>query len=319
MVNCIIIESILKLIFKVVIFPGLFFTLIIGLLLSWLERKVTARLQWRKGPPLFQPIYDIVKLWGKETILPANGSQIIFLIAPILGLIGITIVSLILWVTNLYGNSFVGDVIVVVYLLTLPSLSVILAGASSGNPLASIGTSREIKLVLAYELPFLISLATVIVKASGSININEISKIPMYSSISGIFAMIVAVFCIQAKLGFTPFDIAEAETEIIAGPLIEYTGTPLSLFKIMQSMMLFTLPVFISTIFLAGLKFNKNEIIWSVVKILSVVVIMIIIKNTNPRIRIDHAVKFFWGFCSIIAIIALILAVFGNLYNITWL
>ena len=306
-------------IFLFLIFPGFLFSIIIGLISSWIDRKVTAMVQWRKGPPLFQPFYDIIKLWGKETTIPANGSPTVFLIAPIIGLIGVTIVSTILWYSNIYNQSFIGDLIVVVYLLTLPSLSIIIGGSASGNPLASIGVSREIKLLLAYELPFILSIVTVIFKAEGSIRLTEISNAPVNPTVSGIISLIVIMLCVQAKLGFTPFDIAEAETEIMSGPFIEYSGPPLSIFKITQALMLFTLPIFVITLFLGGLNFIGINILWSILKYVLILVVIIVIKNTNPRVRIDQAVKFFWRYCGTLSLIALILAIISNLYNIPWL
>jgi len=120
-------------------------------------------------------------------------------------------------------------------------------------------------------------------------------------------------------LGFTPFDIAEAETEIMSGPYIEYSGPLLSVFKITQSLMLFTLPIFMITLFWGGIQFYGWELLWFIIKYVVILVLIIVIKNTNPRIRIDQALKFFWGFCTITAVTAFVLAVIGNIYGIAWL
>jgi NADH-quinone oxidoreductase subunit H len=303
----------------VLVFPGFISILILGLISSWIERKVTARVQYRKGPPLLQPFYDIVKLLGKETILPAQGSRIVFIIAPLLGFISVSLVGVILMLQPLLAVSFVGDLIVVVYLLTLPSLALIMGGAASGNPLASQGASREMKLILAYELPFLISVALVVYKAGFKIDLQSLPAGGNMASVSGILTFIVVLLCVQAKLGFTPFDIAEAETEIMSGPYIEYSGPLLSVFKLTQSLMLFTLPVFIITVFWGGISFSGWNILWFALKYILILVLIIVIKNTNPRIRVDQALKFFWGFCSILAVIAFVLAVIGRWYGIAWL
>jgi NADH-quinone oxidoreductase subunit H len=261
----------------------------------------------------------VIKLLGKETIIPKNGNSFVFLTAPILGMVSVAIVSSILWTANIFGTSFIGDLIVVIYLLTIPSIALIIGGAASGNPLASHGASREMKLILAYELPFLLCIAVVILKADGSIRLIDCIRTPVMGSISGVIAFIIGILVVQAKLGFIPFDIAEAETEIMAGPYIEYSGPPLSLFKLTQAMMLFTLPVLIVTIFLGGFSFIGWEIIWSILKLVLILVIVIVIKNTNPRIRIDQAVKFFWFGCGVLSLIALGLAITGKLYHIPWL
>ena len=91
------------------VFPGFAFTLGAGMLASWIDRKVTARIQWRVGPPIYQPLVDIIKLLGKETLIPQGVKRVGFLVAPIVGLIGVTLASLILWSANLYQKGFMGD------------------------------------------------------------------------------------------------------------------------------------------------------------------------------------------------------------------
>jgi NADH-quinone oxidoreductase subunit H len=306
-------------VFAFLIFPGFLFSIVVGLLSTWVDRKVTARVQWRVGPPVLQPVYDFVKLLGKETLVPATASRAVFLSAPIVGLVAATLVSTILWLSNLRGLSFVGDLIVVVYLLVLPSLALMLGGMASGNPLASVGASREMKLILAYELPFLICLATVIMKSGLTIKLAEIAQRPVIGSISGVLVSVVALLCVQAKLGFTPFDVAEAETEIMGGPYVEYSGVALAVFKLTQSLLLFALPVFLMTVFLGGIHLVGWGILWAVLEYVAILVLLIVIKNTNPRVRVDQAVKFFWLYLTPIAIVAFVLAVLGRVFAIPWL
>ena len=134
-------------------------TAVLGLLATWIDRKVTARVQYRVGPPWYQSFMDFLKLMGKETIIPSAAHKRVFLLAPLVGLVGITLVSFILWQMNMYpAKTFLGDLIVVLYLSILPSIALIIGGSASGNPLASLGASREMKLLLAYELPFLLAI-----------------------------------------------------------------------------------------------------------------------------------------------------------------
>ncbi|KPK38153.1 MAG: hypothetical protein AMJ78_10410, partial [Omnitrophica WOR_2 bacterium SM23_29] len=119
---------------------GFLLTAIVGLLASWVDRKVTARLQYRVGPPLLQPLIDIVKLLGKETLIPTGASKTTFLMAPVMGLACTILVSTLLWVNNINTtNTFLGDLIVTLYLLTIPSISIMMGGFASRNPLASLG------------------------------------------------------------------------------------------------------------------------------------------------------------------------------------
>lgn len=295
----------LKFLFDYLIFPGFLFTAVVGLLATWVDRKVTARVQYRVGPPWYQPFADLAKLLGKETIVPEGVSRIIFLGAPLVGLAGVTLVATIL----LSGLSFVGDLIVVLYLLTLPSLAVIIGGSASRNTLSAIGSSREMKLVLAYELPFILSVFTVILKAR-SIMFEGIAGYQVtggmaIASLSGLIAFIVALAVAQAKLGAVPFDMAEAEQELAAGPLLEYSGPALAVFRLTRAMLYFTLPAFLIIIFLGGID------VWLPLKYLVVLVLIVLIKNTNPRLRIDQALRFFWGPVTLLAALGFVLALVG--------
>lgn len=304
-------------ILQFLIFPGFLFTAVVGLLASWVDRKVTARVQYRIGPPWYQPLIDIIKLLGKETLVPAGASRPLFLIAPLIGLAAVTLVSTLLWLTDLNTKiGFVGDIIVILYLLTLPPLSLILGGFASGNPLASLGASREMKLILSYELPFILALAVPIIKAGGVLTIGGILNYQaangiMAGSWSGAIALIVAILCMQAKLGLVPFDISEAETEIMGGPLIEYSGAPLAVFKLTKAMLLFTVPMFLIVVFMGGISIQGWPLLRGVLKYAALLVLIVLIRNTNPRLRINQAIRFFWGHVTVLAVIGVILAMCG--------
>jgi len=298
--------------FNYLIFPGFLFSAVMGLLAGWVDRKVTARVQWRIGPPWYQNFVDFIKLLGKEIILPKS-NKFTFLFAPILGLISVTLVATILGKLIINPlDSFLGDLIVVLYLLIIPAIAIILGASASGNPLASMGVSREMKLVLAYELPFILAVVTVIVKTGTAIRLGGILAFQMgngaiVGSLSGLIAFIIAILCMQAKLGLVPFDISEAEQEIMAGVFIEYSGFPLAIFKLMKSMLLYVMPLFLICLFWAA---NTN--IFSLIgKYILLLVIIILIRNTSPRIRIDQALGFFWGLITALAIVAISLALFG--------
>jgi NADH-quinone oxidoreductase subunit H len=302
----------MKLLFNYLIFPGFLFSAVIGLITSWIDRKVTARVQWRVGPPWYQNFVDFLKLLGKETILPEY-NKITFLFAPFVGLISVILVATLLGKLLINpAESFLGDLIVVLYLLVIPAISIILGASASGNPLASTGVSREMKLVLAYEFPFILAVVTVIIKSGTSIKLGQILASQMNNgailgSISGLIAFIVAILCIQAKLGLVPFDISEAEQEIMAGVLIEYSGFLLAIFKLMKSILLYVMPLFLISLFWAA-----NIGIYPLIgKYVLLLVIIILIKNTNPRLRIDQAIRFFWGPITALAVIAVILALLG--------
>ena len=299
------------------VFPGFLFSGAMGLLISWADRKITARLQWRKGPPWYQNFVDIMKLFYKETLIPEGASKWIFFAMPLISMAGATLVSTILLVTNGSPDSgFIGDLIVVVYLLIIPSMALMLGGFASGNPLASLGSSREMKLMLAYELPFLLALFAVILKTNYTIRLGQIiawqgAHHPVITSASGAISFFVMLFSVQAKLGFVPFDMAEAETEIVSGPYIEYSGRALAMFKIAKAILFFALPILLITLFFGGIKFTIDGMLWNILEYLLILLLVIVIKNTNPRVRIDQAVRFFWRMPTVLAIAAVVLAYLG--------
>jgi len=307
--------------FWILIFPGFLFTACFGLVASWIVRKVSALVQWRVGPPFYQPFVDVVKLMGKEILIPQEAQRTIFLAAPLVGLAGVLLLSTMLWrIVIDPATLFVGDIIVAIYLMVLPSLALILGSSASASPHASIGTSREMKLVMGYELPLVLAFIVVIIKADGQLNLAAIAQQTPALSISGMLAFLVSLLCIQAKLGFVPFDMAEAETELGSGVLMEYSGALLAVWKLTQAMMLVALPLFLVMVFLGG--FGTGlwlDLLKGIGKYVLVLVLIILIKNTNPRVRIDQAMKFFWVYCGIVLVAAVILATIGNSCGIGWL
>ncbi|MGB8492106.1 MAG: complex I subunit 1 family protein [Bacteroidales bacterium] len=304
--------------FYFLVFPGLLFAGVSGALLSWFDRKITARVQFRKGPPLLQPFYDFFKLLlVKETILPKKGSPLLFLSAPVFSVFGATMagVFILLPLFNI-TTGFRGDLIVIFYLLTIPSFSYIAGALASGNPLAAVGGSREMKLILSYELTFLLFIAAIIMKSGQQFDLYSIIQTqkagsPFIGSISGVLLFIVGVFCVQAKLALVPFDMAEAEAEITEGIYIEYSGAAYAMIKLTKHIMLFILPSLLIALLMSGFRLDGVHILWSVLKVVAVVLLLTLIRNTNPRIKIRQAMNFFLVWMNLLAVIAIVLIAFG--------
>ncbi|MFA5976343.1 MAG: complex I subunit 1 family protein [Elusimicrobiota bacterium] len=296
---------------------GFFMTAVIGLLASGIDRKVTARVQYRVGPPLWQPFIDLVKLLGKENLVPAGASRITFFSAPLVGLASAGVVSTLLWLNNCApSQTFGGDLIVVLYLLTIPSISIMMGGFASRSPYASVGASREMKAILSYELPFVLAMVVPVIKTGYSFRLGDIINTQAQSgaiagNLSGVLAFGVAILCMQAKLGLVPFDMAEAETEIVSGPLVEYSGAALAVYRLTKSMLLFVLPFFLIMLFLGGVR-GGLDILWGALKYVGLVALITVIRNTNPRVRIDQAIRFFWGPVTWVAAAAVVLAMVGK-------
>ena len=309
---------------------GVFFatsvgTLLAGLVWSWVDRKVTARVQYRVGPPLMQPVYDIAKLLAKETLVPARAQGRGFLLAPVIGFAAAAAAATVLWYANVRpGEGLVGDLIVVIYLLTIPAIAGIYGAMASGSPHAAVGASREMKLLLAYELPLVLSALVPVVKMGlnpefgatfslGSMVAFQHEAGWTLLSVSGVLGAVVALVCLQAKLTLVPFDLPEAETELMGGSVLEYSGPPLAMLKLTRAVLVIAGPLYLITLFLGGLGDATSGWSWLALggKYLVVLVLTTLIRNTNPRLRIDQAMRLFWFGLAPVAALALILAAVG--------
>ncbi|MEO0068968.1 MAG: complex I subunit 1 family protein [candidate division WOR-3 bacterium] len=293
-----------------------------GLVVTWVDRFVSARVQWRKGPPFYQPFADVLKLLLKQTIVPAGTTKTVFLFAPLLGIAGMSLVAVMLFFSN-FGvvvaqrTSFIGDILVILYSFALVPLAFIIGASASRNPVAAVGASREMTLYLGYELPFVLALLVPVVKVAKQWDVASALRIggliayqqqfgPFLYSISGVIAAVIILFVIQAKLGYVPFDIPEAEQEIMSGVIVEYSGAPLAAFRITRAMMFLLLPLFLITVLWGGIGDW-----WAILKFLLIVVLVVLLKNTNPRLTIHQALLFFWFILAPLGIVALVLAFIG--------
>lgn len=302
--------------FYLFIFPGFLFTAVLGLLVGWLDRKVSARFQFRVGPPFFQNFNDFFKLLGKETIVVKDGIHWLFAAAPLVAFGMLTLVSTMIGAALFFKAGYGGDLLVVMYLMMVYSVMIILGGSSTGNVYSSLGSGREIKLLLADELAFILVCLVPIIKSGYRLRLDELvmgqaSRGAFIGSVSGVIAFLIGLLCIQAKMTLPPFHIPEAETELVEGPLMEYSGPLLAFWKLNHFMMYVIYPFLLILLFFGGFRLERWGILWAVLKYLLIVVLMVIIKNTNPRVRIDQAVRFFWKIAAPFAFIAVILAVIG--------
>ncbi len=301
-------------VFYTLIFPGFLVTAIIGLWITWVDRKITAVIQSRIGPPWYQPFADIGKLFGKKMLVPRDATGFVF--APILAVTGSTLAAVIIFRALIDpATGFIGDLIVLVYLLALPAIALIIGGASSRSPFGAIGAGREMSMVLAYEAGFLLSVIVVLVKV-GSVRFTDIIAYqelhgPIALSVSGFIALLVALSCIQAKLGYLPFDISEAETELIGGPLAEYSGVGLALFKIAHAMLSLVMPVFIVLLFMGAIQPTFVSFLGFLLKLLVVLILQIVVKATHARLRLDQALSLFWGQVAVVGAVGVMFAVLG--------
>ena len=312
----------------ILIFPGFLFCFVIGLLLCGIDRKVVARMQKRVGPPVLQPFYDFFKLCGKETIVPAAASRTTFMLAPLVGLAALVVIQLFIPVFNfrVFRNlPEVADIIVILYLLLIPAVSVMLGGAASGSPYAGIGLSREMVTVLAVELPLvivLLSAAKAVGNEVGGGLVFSLSKIVDYQAAHGslirnvsmIPAALAMLLIIPGETGNHPFDAAEAETEICEGMLAEYSGGPLAVYKLTHAVKVLTLTSMFVALFLGGVGVGIPAVDALIVFVLCVAVTALFISLVHAvtaRLKIEQLFKYYWTVVSGLALVSLVLAWYG--------
>ncbi|MCM8760429.1 MAG: NADH-quinone oxidoreductase subunit H [Candidatus Omnitrophica bacterium] len=290
---------------------------ICGMLVMWVDRKLTARLQFRVGPPWYQNFADLIKLTGKETLIPEKANTFMFVASPVLGLIATAIAGTIIFLVLKGEINFSGDAILIIYLLTIPSLSIILGGSASGNVLGAVGISREMKLLLGYELPFICGLVISAINSGYVTSLGSIIQFQqqngiLLGSFSGVVGFIIGVLALQGKLGLVPFDLAEAETELAGGAIIEYSGILLGLFKLIKAILFIAGPLFLISLYMGGFSLSSiTGIIGGLLKYIFILVLFILIRNTNPRLRIDQALKLFWGWLTLVGFGGILLAIVG--------
>lgn len=309
----------------VLIFPGFLFCFLAGLLLCGIDRKLVARMQKRVGPPILQPFYDFFKLCGKETIVPAAASKTTFLIAPLVGLAALVVIQLFIPVFSFSAFSGMADVIVILYLLLIPAMSIILGGAASGSPYAGVGLSREMVTIISCELPLvlvLLAVAKTVGSAMGTGLCFSLSDIAAYQAANGslitrismIPAAVAMLLVIPGETGSHPFDAAEAETEICEGLLAEYSGAPLGIYKLSHAIKMLTLTSLFAALFLGGLGTGivaLDGIILFLLCVALTAVSISFVHAVTARLKIEQIFKFYWTLVSGLALISLVLAWYG--------
>jgi len=300
------------------IFPGLLFASALGLLFMGIDRKVTAHMQHRIGPPIWQEFLDFGKLLGKEDITPAAAQGVVFTLGPLLALGAAVTVMLLLPINSAQpALTSVADLIVIIYLLNIPAICVMLGGYSSACPFGAVGASRYVVQLFSYELIFIVAALTAAFKV-GSLSLGDIVayqaqnswlafKVPLAAA-----AILVAA---QGKLLRVPFDIPEAESEIVHGPLTEYSGPKLGLMRLAYGIELFAVAGLITVLFFGGPVAHTIAgvqipgVVSFLIKTFAIVLLTTNIRNIAARLRIDQAMKFFWTIIALLAIVNLIIVV----------
>ncbi len=285
---------------SLLIFPGGLFLLALGLLYQWFSRKLLALLQNRIGPRWFQPFADTVKLLVKEEVVPDRVNRWLFMGLPVVALAGTLTAALYVPIAGLapsYG--FAGDLIVVLYLLSLLTLCTGLAGANTLDRFSLIGATRTLTQLFSYEAPFLLAMLGPAV-AAGSWQVGDIAEYARthWLIVAQPVGFLVAVVGLMGKLEMPPFDAPEAHTEIVAGALTEYSGRGLAFFNLGRAVELVVGLTLVSAFYLGGL----SNPAWFLLKTAALLCVLVGIQALMTRLRIDQTVGLWWRYGTLLVL-----------------
>lgn len=307
------------------VFPGGLFALAFGLALKGFDRRLAARLQGRYGPPLAQPLFDLVKLARKRTMVPDIAAVPVFLGAPLIGAVSMLLCAALVPIPGVYTpDTMLGDLLVLLYLLAMPAVALMIAGSASGSPFGAIGFSREMALMLAYEGPLVLVVAAVAMRTGigqGGLVSFSLSEIIAYQQAHGAFlldpvmwpALLAFLAFYPANLGIVPFDIPEAETEVLEGPLLEYSGPALGLFKVMSALKaVVVLGLGVALFYPLTPDGTAVSLAVHVAKLIGMALIGItVVRVSCGRMRIDQAFSFFLKWPLALSLLSLAIVAFA--------
>jgi formate hydrogenlyase subunit 4 len=290
---------------------NVFIVLLVAPFFQGLLRVVTARIQSRQGPPIWQAYYDTFKLLGKEDI-ESGEAPVMQRFATYLSLASILTVGCLVPMGFRAPMNGAGDAILLIYLLTLSGICMLLAGLAAGSTYSLVGISREMMTMLTLEPLFAITIVIAALNTQ-SFRLDTVLSGAVYQSagfpVSGIIMLGVMILSFQAFVARVPFDISEAETEIMEGPLMEYSGPKLAIFKYAQMAKLVVFSGLFIGLFVpwgSDLVFPFGWILFWV-KVFILVLLVTVVAATHARYRIDQAIRYFAALLGV-GIVALILA-----------
>ena len=288
--------------------------LVLAPLFEGILRKVTAKVQSRQGPPLWQPYYDLLKLLGKEDI-ESGESPAMQRFAAWLSLAAILTVAVLVPMGTVPPLAGAADAYLLIYLLTLCGISTMLAGLAAGSTYSLVGMSREMMSLMTLEPLLAVAVVVGIVQVR-SLRLDVVLDGSAYAAagvpLAGVLMLGVAVFAFQALIGRLPFDVAEAETELMEGSLMEYSGPKLALFKFTQMAKVVVYGALVVSLFFpwgSGLPAPLN-LVALLAKLALLVLAVTLVAATHARYRIDQAIRYYGGLLGV-SLVALLLALYG--------
>ncbi len=297
----------------ILVFPGFGFLFVCALAFHWIDRRVTARFQGRVGPPWFQPFADFVKLLAKEDVLPVGAHERACALLPMVSLAAVLTAALHIPVGGYVVTSFEGDLIVVLFLLSLPALAYFLAGWLSASVFSVVGGSRALLQYFAYEVPFLMALAGPAILV-GSWSVSRISGAQsggLWTLLVQPIGFVLAFIGLIGKLKRSPFDIPKAKSEIGAGPLTEFSGRKLALWHLSLQVKTVVGIFLLVDVFLGGSGggISLSGVTLFGVKCLLVLLALSVTGVLYARLRIDQLATMGWRVLAPLALVQLLVVV----------
>jgi len=295
----------------ILVFPGFLFLLVYAFTLQFVDRKVYARLQNRRGPPWFQPVADFIKLLGKETIVPDEANRFMFMALPVIALTAVVTAFLYVPVWGTHSlMPFPGDIVVIMYLLTLVPLTFFLAGWNSSSMYAAIGSQRVLTQLFAYEVPLFMAIFGPAL-LSDNWSLSGIAAFyagrPLLALLN-IPGFIVALLAAQGKLERVPFDTPEAETEIVGGAFVEYGGRMFAIFHLAIGVETVVLLAIVADVFLPFFTVTPFPgFIIFIVKTLALLFLLVVVRAVTARLRIEQMVRFCWMVLAPLSLLQLVI------------
>ena len=293
--------TITQLILELLLMPLVAFVIGLGMVL--MMRKIAARLQRRVGPPLFQPIYDIVKLYGKHT---QTSHGLVHDLGIVMAVGGYVAAETLLPMPGMNGIADKGGLVTLMYLMMVPSLGMALGVGQCANPNGSIGIGRALTAMLAYDVPFVIVVFGVAFHFGGT-NLVSIIAAQQSAGITGWGAVqmpllaVAGLFTLHGMLGKQPFEIYIAPAEIATGPMVEMSGKHLGGLFVMQSFQLYTASALYVTLFLGG---GENWLSF-LAKCFAVLAVPVSLAYLFPRYRTEDLVRLMWKWPVMIGLLGL--------------
>jgi NADH-quinone oxidoreductase subunit H len=290
--------STLHLLAELIFMPLIAF--VVGLLMVLMMRKISARLQRRIGPPFFQPLYDIVKLYGKDTQVSHGLVHDIGIVMAVGGYIG---AEILLPVPGMEGIAAKGGIITLSYFLMIPSLGMALGVGQCANPNGSIGISRALTAMLAYDIPFILVVfgAAWHYQSTSLIGMIEYQQMHQWGIVEMPLLAIAGIFSLQGMLGKQPFEIYIAPAEIATGPMVEMSGKFMGGLFIMQTFQFYTAGVLYASLFLGG----GQSFLTLLPKAFLVVAVPMSIAFMFPRYKTEDVIRILWKWPVMLALIGL--------------